>query len=520
MIHLCHNNGFKWLNRLNIWFKGFIFNGNKLMDEDSVFAELVQINDLKDFKNWLLKSNGCFSIVLKSEKGVFAAVDSIRSLPLFYKLAEGEIFITDNPINEDKFWFDEISVEASIELETAAYVTGNKTLFKNIYQLQAGEFLFFCQNKIVTEFYSGCDAIQITNKDFSSLMNQLQLFLNNSFHRLLISLKGRQAVIPLSGGYDSRLIALMLKKSGHRKIVSFTYGRKGNLELENSKKTADVLNIPWIFIDYNDTLTSGYLNDDTFKKYIHFAGKACSMFYMQDYFAVKYLHDNKLIESDAVFIPGHSGDFIAGSHLRENLSFTKDKTIIKKAVFSATFKQNNYKKHRKLLETSIDNFIINVKGKEYGYQIFEYWDLLERQAKFIVNSASVFDFFGYEFRLPYWDRELVDFFQTVPFEFKLYKKLYNQVLEQEYFMPNQLNFKKEIQASPMQVKKQQLKNLIRPYLPKWLKLKYLVKNDWMAYSIITKPMLEDLENKKIKYKFKADLYNSIISKWYTESFYR
>ena len=56
-----------------------------------------------------------------------------------------------------------------------------------------------------------------------------------------------------------------------------------------------------------------------------------------------------------------------------------------------------------------------------------------------------------------------------------------------------------------------------PFDPNFSKLKYLEKNDWMAYSLITKEMLDDLKNRGIKYKFKADVYNSIISKWYGES---
>jgi hypothetical protein len=39
----------------------------------------------------------------------------------------------------------------------------------------------------------------------------------------------------------------------------------------------------------------------------------------------------------------------------------------------------------------------------------------------------------------------------------------------------------------------------------------------MAYSPITKVLLDDLAKRNIPYDFKGDFYNSIISKWYVES---
>jgi hypothetical protein len=49
---------------------------------------------------------------------------------------------------------------------------------------------------------------------------------------------------------------------------------------------------------------------------------------------------------------------------------------------------------------------------------------------------------------------------------------------------------------------------------------YLKKNDWMAYPLITNEMLEDLLKQQIGYRFKADIYNSIISEWYLMDFFR
>jgi len=304
----------------------------------------------------------------------------------------------------------------------------------------------------------------------------------------------------------------------HNNIYTFTYGRKDNLELTNSQNTAEILNLPWKFINYNESLIGDFVNDDVFIEYFNFAAKGASMFYMQDYFAVKYLYDNKLIDKDAIFIPGHSGDLIAGSHLRETISENTAKDKIINEIYHKTYFQNDYKKYKKQLLGIVKKFVDQIPGKTFAYNIYESWIYYERQAKFIVNSANVFDYFGFEYRLPYWDTKLVEFFKSVPYEYKLYKKLYNKTLEEFFFKPNNLMFKTEIQTSEFEIKKQKIKERIKPFLPKKLKLHFLKKNDWMAYSLITQKLLEDLKRRNIPYNFKADNYNSIISKWYVAGF--
>jgi len=517
MIKLINNYGFKWKNKANCWFKGYLFDKDKLKSDFEILDELEKIQSKEEFEKWLKQNNGCFSVIINKKASNFAAVDNIRTFPLFYTIENRELIITDEPVT----MFGKtkaVNQLASLELESAAYVTGNKTLFEGVYQLHAGEYLSFSDKTLHKAFYKDFYTKNINHSGFNTLQIELKDHLENVFEKLVNSLQGRQAVIPLSGGYDSRLIALMLKKMEHNNIYTFTYGRKDNLELTNSQNTAEILNLPWKFINYNESLIGDFVNDDVFIEYFNFAAKGASMFYMQDYFAVKYLYDNKLIDKDAIFIPGHSGDLIAGSHLRETISENTAKDKIINEIYHKTYFQNDYKKYKKQLLGIVKKFVDQIPGKTFAYNIYESWIYYERQAKFIVNSANVFDYFGFEYRLPYWDTKLVEFFKSVPYEYKLYKKLYNKTLEEFFFKPNNLMFKTEIQTSEFEIKKQKIKERIKPFLPKKLKLHFLKKNDWMAYSLITQKLLEDLKRRNIPYNFKADNYNSIISKWYVAGF--
>ncbi len=63
-----------------------------------------------------------------------------------------------------------------------------------------------------------------------------------------------------------------------------------------------------------------------------------------------------------------------------------------------------------------------------SWSVYEDWDLKEKLSKFIVNSCNIYAWFGYEYRLPFYDVAFQEFFRDVPYEFKLNKKLYDTFL--------------------------------------------------------------------------------------------
>lgn len=64
---------------------------------------------------------------------------------------------------------------------------------------------------------------------------------------------------------------------------------------------------------------------------------------------------------------------------------------------------------------------------------FECWEWQERQAKFIVNSCRVYEFWGYDWRIPLWDSEMMDFWSRVPIELRIGKRLYDVFLRSTLF---------------------------------------------------------------------------------------
>jgi len=252
------------------------------------------------------------------------------------------------------------------------------------------------------------------------------------FERLIRSLDGRTAVIPLSGGLDSRLVAVWLKRLNYPHVVCFSYGSSGNSDSTVSKAVAEYLGFPWIFLEHTRQKWYDAFQSEERREFYPYAANLCSMPHIQDWEAVRELRKQGLIPEDAVFIPGHSGDFLEGSHLPH--AWQGQRVISDRELCAAVYHrhynlwpwQRNAPQYaaqfRKDIAKTID--ILPTMSVAEAVSSFEEWDWKERQAKFIVNSVRVYEYFGYEWRLPLWDTELMEFWSQVPTELRFGRKLY------------------------------------------------------------------------------------------------
>jgi asparagine synthase (glutamine-hydrolysing) len=515
--------GFKWIKAENFYFKGYIFDLNERLYSGEELADyFTGIKSYSDFEERVSYANGCFSVIYQKEELLYAACDIIRSFPLFYKRLNGEWIISDNAyFLLGKNGNDEINELASKEFLATGYVTGDETLVTGIHQVQAGEIIRFEDEELKKKFYFTYRISATNDYEYIELKSDGIEIFNNSFKRFIASLNGRTVVIPLSGGYDSRLIAVMLKKYEYEKVVCFTYGRPGNPEIEISGKVAEILGFKWINIEYSDELIRNYLNDNVFRDYYKYSGNLVSMFFMQEYFAVKYLKDHNLIPDESIFAPGHSGDFLGGSQLNKhgNLGLYENIWDLTNGIYYVKYcylrpksvdKERILKRIQKTLEEKFTG------NSDLSYSIHEDWDFKEKLAKFNFNSSTIYTFFGYEFRFPFWDREIVNFFKILPIQVKINKYLYNDILCNEFFEPFGLNFENELQVSDSVLKWQRVKNRIKYLLPNFLLRFFMTKLDNLYYNEITQVMIDDLALKGKKIRVHGNFFNSLIIQWYME----
>ncbi|PMR75016.1 asparagine synthase-related protein [Billgrantia endophytica] len=395
-------------------------------------SEAVTLADpaagIDPWRNRLSELNGFHALVRRDETGLVAMVDRIRSIPLFYGVAAGDMFLSD-----DADWVrarvgeESMNEEARADFELAGYVTGRDTLFRRVKQLRAGEALVVRDGDmgpvLDLERYFLFHYHGASDRDDTHRRVRLEAVVEDAFRRLVKMAGGRQIVVPLSGGHDSRLVATMLARLGYPNVLTYAYGHRGNREAEVSRAVAGRLGLPWVFVEYSQTAWREVATTDDYWEYQQWASGWNSITNMQDWLAVKLLTERGDVEPGSVFVPGHccvtgflpspvfeagregrlmpAGDL--GNELRER-HFMLRAGAEGKARFQEHVLPRLARAHPLEEALTADDFIREFVL--FGWQ--------ERQAKFIVNTVRSFEFFGHDWWMPLYDRDFMAFWQDVP----------------------------------------------------------------------------------------------------------
>lgn len=448
-----HNQFFTWevikKDEISYRFKGHVFLDNQIISIEElvdIFPALIcNANCDREKTNALLQClNGNFALIIETSNFVFCSVDRVRSIPLFYGIKDDSIIISDDANYLRKKIDPPFNEEAGAEFLVTGYVTGNETLFEGIYQIQAGEYLIY--NKADGSLKRSYYHRYLHGNHFSDpeevLLDRLDDVMIRVFQRLIETTKGKQLVVPLSGGLDSRIIVAMLKRLGVDDVICFSYGKKGNREAEISRQVAEVLGYKWFFVEYTKEKLYNWYNSDKMREYFDYAGNLTSLPHIQDYFAINELKTLDLIPKDSVFVPGHSGDMLAGSWIPyESLSnFTNANMFIEHTLNRHYSLQDLQKMRNEQINSIFLNRIrksindIDINNCENCIDAIELFNFSERQAKFIVNSIRAYEFFGYQWRIPLWDNELIDFFSKVQINYRILQYLYIKYIYDLFFL--------------------------------------------------------------------------------------
>lgn len=416
-IILENNSGYSWFTNSDIYVKGYIYDKwNRLFANEDLLKYFSSSET--SFEEKLKEANGLFAVVIRTGKEIKFAVDRTRTMPLFYSVQTNNFCVFDRNLISDESKLNDFAAK---EFESSGFVTGNHTLLKDVFQVQAGELVEFSQEEIRTKFYfSYATQLPIGNM---GPKEELSKVFERLIKRTINYAAGQKLIIPLSGGYDSRLLATLLKKHNYSNVLCFTYGRANSFEVATSKEVASTLNYDWVFIEYTDELIRGFSANDQFKDFFFNSGSnLCSLSHIQDFFAVQQLANRKLIDKNSIFLPGHTGDVLAGSHLENGWKRNNSKKYLLKAILKKHYALNDYNKISSELKAKINQNV--QKGSPY-YIVFEDWGLRERQAKYIINSVRVYEQFNCKYLLPLWDKELIEFFKFLPLEKKIDTVFYN-----------------------------------------------------------------------------------------------
>ena len=355
-------------------------------------------------------------------KSILVETDCVGGVPLFYCKIKNKYFLSDNAmflLNKLKSF--DLDSQAYDEVYRLKHTLGDKTLHKKIKSIESGTTLQIDEKGLSKKrnilFKTKSEENFDYEKDFFKILNDV-------FDETIKTSRGN-IVIPLSGGWDSRLLAVMIKeKSPDKKIITYTYGAQYNSEVKTSEKVAKKLGFEWFFVKYEPNFIKKIIKSEEFRQAILYNFNLSMTPHMRDHFAIKYLLDNKIIKKEDTVIPGHSLDFLAGSRI-DNLKNKSKRSVIFEFL---TF--NSIRNPNKFIKKETNTIYKKIQKNNQDLEMFETIDFLERQPKFIINSLRVYDFFKLNWKIPFWDVRLVKFWNRVPNNLRKNQYLYLKFCKQ------------------------------------------------------------------------------------------
>jgi len=239
-------------NSIIIVFNGEIYNYRQLTDELKDKGHLfksdsdteVVVHLYEEFaEHCVNKLDGMFAFALwdRKTKRLFLTRDRMGIKPLFYSLKGNNIYFASEI--KSLLLIDEISrlidYKALDYYFTFGYIPGGRTIFKDIKKLQPASSLIFENNEIKITNYWSVKYLPKYSYSEKEIEERLISLFENAVKRHLIS------DVPLgsflSGGLDSSIIVALMSRIGSSRVNTFSLGFSsgGKDELEYAATVAD-----------------------------------------------------------------------------------------------------------------------------------------------------------------------------------------------------------------------------------------------------------------------------------------
>ncbi|WP_156854438.1 asparagine synthase-related protein [Oceanobacillus sp. AG] len=217
-------------------------------------------------------------------------------------------------------------------------------------------------------------------------------------------------IVPLSGGLDSRaILAALMEFTEVNNINTYTFGTPKTLDYEIGKNIANRIGT----IHYNYPLTEYNYN---LKELMDISKRVDNQTVLFHHPPIKDIKENF---QDGIIWSGFFGDPLVGSR------FQQKKTSYHESL-EMFIKNNTYQNKINLLPNKYDRNAIKIDFDEHiEVTPYEKIDYLNRQLKFIAPHVLMK---GFNYRTPFLDRDLFNFFLSIDNKYRLNQTLYVDML--------------------------------------------------------------------------------------------
>jgi asparagine synthase (glutamine-hydrolysing) len=432
------------------WFKGYLRNGDRALsgaDAAEFLIRQCRAASLEAIAGFLATLDGHFALVLREGSRTLAATDRARTTPLFFAAGpDGKTVIADRPRRLAErlgLGASDIDPLAAAAFALSGYTLGATTLYPAIAELAPGELALWQDESAapLRRRYSLYRPERALSEPVSGdLKKPLRAVTLRLFEKLIADADGRPIVVPLSGGLDSRLIVAALVHLGCRDIRTFSYGLPGNFEATTAEKVADALGIPWRFAPSSPADHRAFHTSALHADYLDYADTLSSLPNNLELPYIDRLRADGYIPAESVLVNGQSGDFITGAHIPPALIDAAGTPECGWETMFAAYRNKHYGHWRHIATANrfaaLSDALHALRPDGDGDPallpyIYESLEFDNRQAKYVITGQRIYDFLGFDWRLPLWDTDYIDLWERMPLAAKRGQRLYREMLAEE-----------------------------------------------------------------------------------------
>ena len=450
-LSLIKNNGYTWEQRKGVYFKGYfqlreknkfcVYKGNDAIEYFSSVETAEQLSSMLECVD------GLYALVIVREDKILLAVDRARSMPLYY--SDNGLFISDSAdeirksLNIEK---DEVDYNNYLALLCSDYLFGNNTVYSQIKQLDLGEILEICEGELRLKkyFYHLSD---ISVRSCNQIKKDLSEEAENAFLKLKEVIGNRPVVLSMSGGYDSRFVGCMLKNIGITDVSCYTYGKRTSFEVEQSRKNAEALGFRWTCVEYTDEEVLRAFDEVGHSYFDTYTGHDFTA-YLQNFPAVRKLHEENWFKPNSIFITGLCGDMPTGSYVVPydseavyNVQTAAEHLYGK--IFTRCKMNDSFKKYwiNEIVD-SLEDLPLTINDYQSWVTAVDCFYTGTCHSHWFMHMNSVHSFFGYDWLIPFWNTDLLCQWYSIEADKRLKQKIYEEWLLEDVCAPYGISQKK------------------------------------------------------------------------------
>lgn len=414
------------------WARGYAFIGDGGYLEDHEIARYL-LEHSSRLETTVAAMNGCFAAAIDTHSGPVLITDRYGTIPIYIHRAGERVHASDEPWKvietlEAPPVLDDLS---SLDILRTGYVTGMATLIRSIETVAPASVVAIRGGELHRSRYWDY-GYRPEPLAWDEAQDRLVEVLRRVANRAMrgIESRGYTCGLTLSGGLDSRVLASTLSATASGPLSAFSYGMRGDPEIDVAKQVACHLRMP----HHEALLTPSYFNDD-------FVGRSVEEVGLTTRFTCGIGARHLGHRLTDVMIPGHTGDFISGGHLPAQSGLVRTRDQLRRYLELTHFRYRgservlrrilciDYRHHKwKTLESTTEDF--DMSSDSLG--LVDRWNVENRQRRLILMELRAYEELG-RWMLPFYDHELVDFFAVIPHEFRIAQNLYIQTAKTRLF---------------------------------------------------------------------------------------